>query len=158
MGCRSFEGVRSIPRGAGRPGPAPIGQAISGLGAFWCETSELLGSVQIGRSDRLTLSSSKGDTPALEVVLTLEFDDWLAGSVPRAKAKVLARIRNMELGNYGDCKPVGNGVSESRINWGRGLRLYFVERGNTLVVLLCGGDKSTQEADIERALELAETV
>lgn len=94
----------------------------------------------------------------MEVVSTLEFDDWLAGNSRRAKAKVLARIRNMELGNYGDCEPVGNGVSESKINWGPGLRLYFVERGNTLVVLLCGGDKSTQPADIERAIKLAETV
>lgn len=93
-----------------------------------------------------------------EVVSTLEFDDWLAQQVGRAKAKVLARIRNMELGNYGDCEAVGDGVSESKIDWGPGLRLYFVERGNTLVVLLCGGDKSTQQSDIERAKKLAETV
>jgi putative addiction module killer protein len=93
-----------------------------------------------------------------EVVSTLEFDEWLAGQAGRAKAKVLARIRNMELGNYGDCEPVGDGVSESKIDWGPGLRLYFVERGNTLVVLLCGGDKSTQPGDIVRAKKLAETV
>lgn len=93
-----------------------------------------------------------------EVVSTLEFDDWLAAQATPAKAKVLARISNMELGNYGVCEPVGEGVSESKINWGPGLRLYFVERGNTLVVLLCGGDKSSQKADIEKAKQLAATV
>lgn len=93
-----------------------------------------------------------------EVVSTLEFDDWLGGQARPARAKVLARIRNMELGNKGDCAPVGEGVSESRIDWGPGLRLYFVERGNTLIVLLCGGDKATQQSDIDRAKKLAATV
>ena len=93
-----------------------------------------------------------------EVVSTLEFDDWFARQAKPARAKVLARISNMELGNYGTCEPVGGGVSESKIDWGPGLRLYFVERGNTLVVLLCGGDKSTQQSDIERAKKLAKTV
>jgi putative addiction module killer protein len=92
------------------------------------------------------------------VVSTLVFDEWLAGLDRRAKAKVLARISNMEKGNNGDCVPVGNGVSESRIHWGPGLRLYFLERNGTIVILLCGGDKSTQQQDIDRALELALTV
>lgn len=93
-----------------------------------------------------------------EVVSTLEFDAWLAKQAGRARAKVLARIRNMCEGNYGDCEPVGSGVSESKIDWGPGLRLYFLKRGTTLVVLLCGGEKSTQQSDIERAKKLAETV
>ncbi len=93
-----------------------------------------------------------------EILSTLEFDDWLEHQSFRAKAKVLARITNMERGNYGDCEPVGEGVSESKIDWGPGLRLYFVERGNTFVILLCGGDKSTQKQDIQKALALAPTV
>ena len=93
-----------------------------------------------------------------EVVSTLEFDEWFSHQARQAKSKVLARIRNMQEGNYGDCEPVGEGVSESRIHWGPGLRLYFVERGSTLVVLLCGGDKATQRNDIERARKLAATV
>lgn len=93
-----------------------------------------------------------------EVVSTLDFDEWLGAQVPSAKARVLARIKNMEGGNNGDCRAVGEGISESRIHWGPGLRLYFVQRGNTLVVLLCGGDKSTQQSDIDRAKELAKTV
>ena len=93
-----------------------------------------------------------------DVVSTLEFDEWLRREAGQGKAKVLARIRNMQEGNNGDCEPVGEGVSESRIHWGPGLRLYFVERGNTLVVLLCGGDKSTQQGDIALAKRLAKTV
>ena len=93
-----------------------------------------------------------------DVVSTLEFDAWLAEQRGKARAKVLARIRNMYEGNYGDCEPVGEGVSESKIDWGPGLRLYFVERGTKLVVLLCGGDKSSQASDIEKAKKLAKTV
>jgi len=72
-----------------------------------------------------------------------------------ARARVTARIRRLSLGNPGDIKPVGSGVSEMRIDYGPGYRLYFVGRGEALVILLCGGDKKTQDRDIARAIELA---
>ncbi|MBA3560984.1 MAG: type II toxin-antitoxin system RelE/ParE family toxin [Gemmatimonadaceae bacterium] len=77
---------------------------------------------------------------------------------PRARAKVLVRIRRLSLGNPGDVRPVGEGVSELRIDYGPGYRVYFIARGETLVILLAGGDKRTQARDIEVALELARTV
>jgi putative addiction module killer protein len=73
----------------------------------------------------------------------------------RARARIDTRIRRLSLGNRGDVKPVGEGVSELRIDYGPGYRVYFVERGQTLVVLLAGGDKRTQDRDINTALELA---
>ncbi|AOY61968.1 MULTISPECIES: type II toxin-antitoxin system RelE/ParE family toxin [Xanthomonas] len=93
-----------------------------------------------------------------DVITTIEFDEWVRGLSIMGKAKVLARITNMERGNLGDCEPVGEGVSESRINWGPGLRLYFVERGDRFIILLGGGDKSTQQQDINAALARAPTV
>lgn len=85
-----------------------------------------------------------------------EFRDWLAALRDRqARSKILLRIERMELGNLGDVKAVGEGVSEARIPYGPGFRLYFVRRGETVIVLLCGGDKSTQPKDIKLALKLA---
>src|SRR5260370_41738204 len=84
------------------------------------------------------------------------FTVWLVGLRDRqARARILARIRRLSLGNPGDVKPVGGGVSEMRIDYGPGYRLYFVRRGETVVVLLCGGDKRKQDRDTARALELA---
>lgn len=94
----------------------------------------------------------------IEVVSTLDFDEWLGSQASAARARVLARIRNMQEGKLGDCRPVGDRVSESRIHWGPGLRLYFLDRNGRIVILLCGGDKSTQPADIIRAKELAACV
>ncbi len=68
------------------------------------------------------------------------------------------RIERMAAGNPGDVAPVGEGVSEARIHFGPGYRLYFVERGRTIIILLCGGDKSTQNRDIARAKQLAKDV
>ena len=65
------------------------------------------------------------------------------------------RIRRLSLGNPGDVKPIGEGLSEMRIDYGPGYRVYFMERGNFLVILLCGGDKSSQKKDIVRAHEIA---
>jgi putative addiction module killer protein len=75
-----------------------------------------------------------------------------------ARARITVRIRRLSLGNPGDVKPVGSGVSEMRIDYGPGYRLYFVRRGDTVVVLLCGGDKRNQDRDIARALELVQEV
>ncbi|PTW62047.1 putative addiction module killer protein [Breoghania corrubedonensis] len=84
-----------------------------------------------------------------------EFKKWLAKLKDRsAIARIDARIRKLSLGNLGDVKPVGEGVSESRIHYGPGYRLYFVKAGETFIVLLCGGDKSTQSADIAKAKQL----
>ncbi len=67
----------------------------------------------------------------------------------------MVRIRRLSLGNPGDVKPVGGGVSELRIDYGPGYRLYFVRHGDAVVILLCGGDKRTQERDIANAIEMA---
>lgn len=75
-----------------------------------------------------------------------------------AKARINVRIRRLSLGNLGDVKTVGDGVRELRIDYGPGYRVYFVQRGDTLVILLCGGDKRTQEKDIRTAKHLAQTV
>lgn len=80
------------------------------------------------------------------------FDDWLGGLDDRkAVARILARLARVRLGNLGDCKSVGDGVSELRVDYGPGYRVYFGQQGRTLVVLLCGGDKRTQDRDIRLA-------
>jgi putative addiction module killer protein len=73
----------------------------------------------------------------------------------QARARINVRIRRVALGNPGDAKPVGEGVSELRIDYGPGYRVYFIQQGQTLVVLLAGGEKHTQERDIQTALALA---
>jgi putative addiction module killer protein/probable addiction module antidote protein len=92
----------------------------------------------------------------VEIRQTSEFKEWLLSlRDAKAKARIAARIARAENGNLGDSKPVGEGVSEMRIDYGPGYRVYYRQRGNVLVVLLCGGDKSTQLSDIRRAHELA---
>jgi putative addiction module killer protein len=94
---------------------------------------------------------SHARSPATEV-----FARWLAGLRDRrARARIQARIDRLEIGNPGDVKPTGGGISEMRIDYGPGYRVYFVERGTALVVLLAGGDKRTQDRDIATARELA---
>jgi putative addiction module killer protein len=73
----------------------------------------------------------------------------------QAMARIAARIDRLALGNPGDVKPVGSGISELRIDWGPGYRVYFVQRGSAVLVILCGGDKRTQAADIKRAIKIA---
>src|SRR2546423_10434278 len=80
------------------------------------------------------------------------FERWLDDlNDKRAAARVLARLARIRQGNLGDCKPVGEGVSELRVDYGPGYRVYFGQQGLTLVVLLCGGDKKTQDRDIRLA-------
>lgn len=82
------------------------------------------------------------------------FFDWF-DSLPdrRAKAKIRARLDRVEAGNFGDCKSVGDGVFELRIYYSSGYRVYFGQEGSAIIILLCGGDKSTQEKDINKAKE-----
>lgn len=92
----------------------------------------------------------------IEVRQTQVFRDWLTALKDRRAAiKIGARLDRLEVGNFGDVKPVGEGLSELRINYGPGYRVYVVQRGSVLVVVLCGGDKSSQRRDIERAKVLA---
>lgn len=92
----------------------------------------------------------------IQVRQTETFRSWLADLRDRrAVARIAARIDRLKLGNPGDVKSVGDGVSELRIDYGPGYRLYFKRVGQEIVLLLCGGDKSTQERDIERAKVLA---
>ena len=88
-----------------------------------------------------------------------EFDDWLSGLKDQVgKAIIAKRIRAAEAGRFGDCEPVGEGVSEMRIHYGPGYRAYFTRRGEVVYLLLLGGDKSTQKRDIKRAKEMARTL
>ncbi|MCL4523068.1 MAG: type II toxin-antitoxin system RelE/ParE family toxin [Acidobacteria bacterium] len=81
------------------------------------------------------------------------FDEWLTGLAdPRAQAKIAVRINRLAAGNLGDCRPLRQGLSELRIDWGPGYRVYFAMIGRVCVLLLCGGDKRKQSADIDRAL------
>lgn len=88
----------------------------------------------------------------LTVRLTSEFESWLDGlRDKKAQVRIAARLRQAETGNLGDWKPVGTGVSEMRVNFGPGYRLYFTRKGSVLIVVLAGGDKSSQATDIRRA-------
>ena len=83
--------------------------------------------------------------------------DWLASLEDlKARARIVARLDRLSLGNFGDCKPLREGVSELRIDWGPGYRVYYAMLGRTCVLLLCGGDKRRQASDIKRAIEYLE--
>lgn len=95
----------------------------------------------------------------IEIRQTEVYAKWFDGLRDRAvQARIDARIRRLSLGNPGDVKPAGKGVSELRIDYGPGYRVYFVQRGNTVVILLAGGDKRTQDRDIKAAMDLAQNV
>jgi putative addiction module killer protein len=92
----------------------------------------------------------------IELIKSDAFDEWLENlRDERAKARIIARLERLAAGNPGDVKPVGDGVSELRINYGPGYRVYYMQHGAELIVLLCGGDKSTQDKDIRKAKEIA---
>ena len=93
----------------------------------------------------LTYEKADGNVP---------FNEWLSAlRDKKARAIIRTRINRVRLGILGDCKAVGEGVSELRIDFGAGYRVYFASEGKTIIVLLCGGDKSSQNKDIERAKE-----
>jgi putative addiction module killer protein len=92
----------------------------------------------------------------VEIVRSTTFDEWLARlKDARGRARILVRIDRLALGNPGDVRPVGGGISEMRIDFGPGYRVYFMQRGQVLIVLLAGGDKSTQARDIAKAQAVA---
>ncbi|CCH99355.1 MAG: type II toxin-antitoxin system RelE/ParE family toxin [Microcystis aeruginosa K13-05] len=93
----------------------------------------------------------------IEIRQTETYSQWFSNLRDRqAKALIDIRVRRLSMGNPGDVKPVGKGVSELRIDYGPGYRVYFIQRGETLIILLAGGDKQTQERDIKTALNLAQ--
>ena len=95
----------------------------------------------------------------MEVRETGAFADWLVNlRDARARARIVRRIERLASGSPGDVKPVGDGISELRIDYGPGYRVYFIQRGALLIVLLRGGDKRRQEADISKAKQLARTL
>ena len=96
------------------------------------------------------------NTAVVEIRQTEVYARWFRRLRDRqARLRIDSRIRRMSLGNPGDVRPVGEGVSEIRIDYGPGYRVYFVQRSQALIVLLAGGDKDSQDRDIQRALELA---
>ena len=91
-----------------------------------------------------------------EVQKTDEFEGWISALTDqRAIAKIVSRIERLGMGNAGDVESVGEGISEMRIHHGAGYRVYYKRTGNTIMIILCGGDKSTQAQDIKRAKEIA---
>jgi len=85
-----------------------------------------------------------------------EFDTWLSTLKDHiGRARIIHRIRSAEHGNFGDCEPVGEGVSEMRIHFGPGYRVYYTRRGKVIYLLLLGGDKRSQKRDIKHAIEMA---
>jgi len=95
----------------------------------------------------------------IEIRKTATFSEWIDGLRDlRARARILVRIERLAAGNPGDVKPVGEGVSEMRIDYGPGYRVYFKKRGKKMVILLAGGDKDTQSKDIKTALRLSRNV
>ena len=92
----------------------------------------------------------------VELIKSATFERWLTGlRDANAVARIQARLDRMALGNPGDVKPVGAGISEMRIDYGPGYRVYFIRRGRLVVVLLAGGDKSTQALDIKQSKRIA---
>ena len=92
----------------------------------------------------------------MEVVYTELFERWLRKlRDSRAKVSIVSRVERIEDGNFGDHRGCGGGISELRVDVGKGYRVYYTIRRNTVVMLLCGGDKSSQEKDIKRAQQMA---
>jgi putative addiction module killer protein len=94
----------------------------------------------------------------IEILKSDTFNKWLLGLKDRqARVRIGVRLDRMALGNPGDVKPVRDGISEMRVDHGPGYRVYFMQRGHLRIVLLAGGDKTSQDADIERAIKIAKS-
>lgn len=94
-----------------------------------------------------------------EIATTEVYDEWFDSlKDTKGKARINARLRRVELGNFGDAEPVGDNVSELRFFFGSGYRIYFIQHGDEIIVLIAGGDKSTQSKDIDKALKLAKEI
>jgi putative addiction module killer protein len=95
----------------------------------------------------------------IELRQSAAFAAWLRSLKDKpTRARIAARVQRLAFGHFGDVRPVGEGVSELRIHFGPGWRVYFVQRGPVLIVLLCGGDKGTQDRDIAQALRMARDI
>ena len=95
----------------------------------------------------------------MEIRKTNHFAKWIDGLQDiRARARIQARIERLAIGNPGDVKPVGEGISEMRIDYGPGYRVYFIQHERSVIILLAGGDKSTQARDIKTALHLVQNL
>jgi putative addiction module killer protein len=92
----------------------------------------------------------------MKVRRTSVYKKWISGlRDSRARYRILTRIKRLEEGNPGDVKPAGEGISEMRIDYGPGYRVYYMDTGKEIIILLCGGDKTTQQEDIARAKRIA---
>jgi putative addiction module killer protein len=110
----------------------------------------------LGCEPQLTIGVDGLTCLMVEIRSTAVFLKWMRGLRDlRARARIQVRIDRLSLGNPGDARPIGEGVSEMRIDYGPGYRVYFASRGRAIVALLCGGDKQTQNDDIARAKALA---
>jgi putative addiction module killer protein len=139
---------------------ADAARVLVGLQARQVGASRLLKEARIGTGCAIAAGANivlyAKQAYMIDVRQTDVFVTWFARVRDRdARFRVMARIRRLSLGNPGDMKPVGEGVSEMRVDYGPGYRVYFVRRGASIVVLLCGGDKRTQDRDIARAIDLA---
>ncbi len=90
----------------------------------------------------------------IEVRQTNSFRVWVEALDIEASARILSRLDRVAAGNFGDTKSVGGGVSELRVNWGPGYRLYYTRQGKTVILLLCGGDKGSQSRDVRKAQQM----
>lgn len=105
---------------------------------------------------KLTNVANGLQLPTVEIRKTEKYAKWIDGLRDmQARARILARVERLRAGNPGDVKPVGSGVSEMRIDYGPGYRVYFARRGEVLIILLAGGEKHSQAEDIKTALDLA---
>jgi putative addiction module killer protein len=140
----------------------PIARLVAGVGALVAASGRDLWPICIRGWNRSKSSPLPGGirSDTLSCMNTFlrsdEFDAWLATLKDKVgRARIVHRIRSAEHGNFGDCEPVGEGVSEMRIHFGPGYRVYFTRRGEVVYLLLLGGGKSSQKRDIKRAIEMA---
>jgi putative addiction module killer protein len=92
----------------------------------------------------------------LRIRKTVEFDKWIKRlRDAEVRTRINVRIKRLAKGNPGDCAPIGGGLSEMRVHYGPGYRVYYKDAGKEIIILLCGGDKSTQDSDIKKAKQIA---